>query len=93
MLSTPEDELAAPLADLSPLSETERRIVSLLAAGRTDREIGERLFLSPQSVAWSLAKICRKLEVRSRDELAMRVRTVTQDGPAGSSRTYDREEP
>jgi DNA-binding CsgD family transcriptional regulator len=60
-------------AELSRLSETERRIVSLVAAGRTNEEVGERLFLSPKTVEWSLTKIYRKLRVRSRTELAAKL--------------------
>ena len=59
--------------DLSQLSETERRIVSLVAVGRTNEEVGERLFLSPKTVEWSLTKIYRKLRVRSRTELAAKL--------------------
>ena len=70
MLSTPEDLPAAHRADLSGLSETERRIVSLVAVGRTTAEVGDRLYLSPQTVEWSLARIYRKLGVQSRAELA-----------------------
>jgi DNA-binding CsgD family transcriptional regulator len=93
MLSTPEDELAAGRADLNLLSATERRIVSLVAVGRTDDEVCERLFLTRQTVAWSLAKICRKLGVGSREELAARVGAATRDEPTGSSHTDEREEP
>ena len=56
--------------ELSRLSETERRIVSLVAVGRTNQEIAERLSLSPESVEWSLTKVYRRLEVCSRTELA-----------------------
>jgi len=59
-----------PSVDLSPLSEIERRIATLVAVGRTNEEVGERLFLSPKTVEWSLTKIYRKLRVRSRTELA-----------------------
>lgn len=60
-------------AELSRLSETERRIVSLVVAGRTNEEVGERLFLSPRTVEWSLTKVYRKLRVRSRTELAAKL--------------------
>ena len=60
-------------AELSRLSETERRIVTLVAAGRTNEEIGERLLLSPKTVEWSLTKAYRKLRVRSRTELAAKL--------------------
>jgi DNA-binding CsgD family transcriptional regulator len=60
-------------AELSRLSETERRITALVAVGRTNEEVGERLLLSPMTVEWSLTKIYRKLRVRSRTELAARL--------------------
>jgi DNA-binding CsgD family transcriptional regulator len=52
------------------LSETERRIVELVVAGRRNREVAAELSLSPNTVAWNLSKIYRKLGVRSRTELA-----------------------
>lgn len=58
---------------LSRLSETERRIVGLVAAGHTNEEVAQRLFLSPKTVEWSLTKIYRKLLVRSRTELAAKL--------------------
>jgi DNA-binding CsgD family transcriptional regulator len=59
--------------ELNRLSETERRIAALVAVGRSNEEVGERLFLSPMTVEWSLTKIYRKLRVRSRTELAARM--------------------
>jgi DNA-binding CsgD family transcriptional regulator len=59
--------------ELNRLSETERRIAALVAVGRSNDEVGERLFLSPMTVEWSLTKIYRKLRVRSRAELAARL--------------------
>ena len=55
------------------LSETERQIVELVVAGRKNREVAEELSLSPNTVAWNLSKIYRKLGVRSRTELAAHV--------------------
>jgi DNA-binding CsgD family transcriptional regulator len=52
------------------LSETERQIVELVVAGRKNREVAEELNLSPNTIAWNLSKIYRKLGVRSRTELA-----------------------
>ena len=58
------------------LTETERRVSELVAAGRTNHEIAELLGMSPKTVEWNLTKIYRKLKVRSRTELAvMFVRT------------------
>jgi len=55
------------------LSETERRIVALVVAGRRNSEVAAELSLSPHTVAWNLSKVYRKLGVSSRTELAARV--------------------
>jgi len=55
------------------LSETERRILELVVAGRRNREVAAELSLSPNTVAWNLSKIYRKLGVGSRTELAARM--------------------
>jgi DNA-binding CsgD family transcriptional regulator len=66
-------------ASKSDLSETERQIVALVVAGRTNREVASELSLSPNTVAWNLSKIYRKLGVRSRTELAARVAATARD--------------
>ena len=55
------------------LSETERRIVELVVAGRRNREVAAELSLSPNTVAWNLSKVYRKLGVSSRTELAAHI--------------------
>jgi DNA-binding CsgD family transcriptional regulator len=55
------------------LSETERQIVELVVAGRRNSEVAAELSLSPNTVAWNLSKVYRKLGVRSRTELAARL--------------------
>ena len=57
------------------LSETERQIVELVVAGRRNRDVAAELSLSPNTVAWNLSKVYRKLGVRSRTELAARIST------------------
>ena len=66
-------------ASKSDLSETERQIVALVVAGRTNREAAAELHLSPNTVAWNLSKIYRKLGVRSRTELAARIAATARD--------------
>ena len=56
------------------LSETERRVAELAGRGRTNQEIADALHLSPKTVEWNLTKVYRKLRVRSRTELALKVR-------------------
>jgi DNA-binding CsgD family transcriptional regulator len=55
------------------LSETERRIAELVVSGRRNREVAAELCLSPNTVAWNLSKIYRKVGVGSRTELAARM--------------------
>ena len=61
------------------LSETERQIVELVVAGRRNREVAAELSLSPNTVAWNLSKIYRKLGVSSRTELAARIAATAPD--------------
>ena len=55
------------------LTVSERRIVELVAAGRSNPEVAAELFMSRRTVEDHLSKIYRKLGVRSRTELAHRV--------------------
>jgi DNA-binding CsgD family transcriptional regulator len=52
------------------LTTTERRIATMAAQGLTNREIAAAAFVSPKTVEANLAKIYRKLGLRSRVELA-----------------------
>ena len=56
--------------DLTP---TEGRIAELVAAGMTNREVAATLFVTPKTVESMLTRIYRKLDVRSRTELAHRL--------------------
>jgi DNA-binding CsgD family transcriptional regulator len=57
-------------ADLTP---TEQRIAELVAEGKTNREVGALLFVTPRTVESALTRVYRKLGVRSRTELARRL--------------------
>jgi DNA-binding CsgD family transcriptional regulator len=52
------------------LTASERRAAQLAAAGRTNREIAQELYLSIKTVESHLARGFRKLGIRSRTELA-----------------------
>jgi DNA-binding CsgD family transcriptional regulator len=54
------------LAELTP---QQRQIVRLASRGLTDREIGDRLFLSPRTVGSHLYRSYPKLGVASRHQL------------------------
>ncbi|HEX5622690.1 MAG TPA: AAA family ATPase [Solirubrobacteraceae bacterium] len=64
---------ARPATDGEPLgslTDREREIATLVAAGRTNREVAEQLFLSPKTIEAHLRNVYAKLGVRSRVELA-----------------------
>jgi DNA-binding CsgD family transcriptional regulator len=52
------------------LTPAERRVVDLVAAGATNRETADRLFVSVRAVEVHLTSVYRKLGIRSRTELA-----------------------
>lgn len=54
----------------APLSPSERRIVELAMAGRSNREIAAELHLTTSTVEFHLTRAYRKLGIRSRAELA-----------------------
>jgi DNA-binding CsgD family transcriptional regulator/tetratricopeptide (TPR) repeat protein len=52
------------------LTPTELRVVDLVAEHLTNAQIGERLFMAPGTVKTHLAHVYRKLELRSRGDVA-----------------------
>jgi len=55
---------------LDQLTPQELQIALLLAEGKTTREAAAAVFLSPKTVEYHLRHVYRKLDIRSRDELA-----------------------
>jgi two-component system response regulator DevR len=65
------ERLRKPETDaFASLTETERRILELIAEGKTNREIGEAVFLSEKTVKHYVSSILSKLEVSHRSEAA-----------------------
>jgi DNA-binding CsgD family transcriptional regulator len=63
------------------LTETERTIAELAAAGLTNRDIATRLFLSHHTIDSHMRKVFRKLDVNSRVALAAAVANHTSISP------------
>src|SRR6185437_12321745 len=59
----------------SDLTATEQRVITLVAAGQTSREVASALVMSVRTVDSHLGHIYRKLGLRSRTELALWVST------------------
>ena len=62
------------------LSEREREVVSLLAAGLRDKEIAHQLLISPATVKKHVEHILRKLQVRTRAEATAKLSAELGDG-------------
>ena len=67
----PKAEQPAPL-----LSEREREVLDLIAAGSTNREIAQRLYLSPHTVKEHTSALYRKLRARNRAEAVQRAQRI-----------------
>jgi DNA-binding NarL/FixJ family response regulator len=60
----------------SPLTEREREVLEAVASGATNREIAERLFLSPHTVKEHTSSLYRKLSVRNRAEAVQKAQRL-----------------
>jgi DNA-binding CsgD family transcriptional regulator len=58
------------LSGVESLTPSERRVADLAAAGRTNRDVAQELFVTPKTVEVHLSNAYRKLGIRSRRELA-----------------------
>jgi DNA-binding CsgD family transcriptional regulator len=65
-----------------PLSEREREMLGLLAAGKTNREVAAELYVAPGTVKAHVASIYRKLDVHNRAEMLNRARALGLLGPS-----------
>lgn len=75
--SAAADQLPAP--DLSSLSVRELEVAQAVAAGKSNREVAEQLFISERTVKAHLGAVFDKLGVRDRLQLVLRL-----SGRAGS---------
>ena len=65
----------APAAEVFPqLTAREREILDLLAAGRSNPQIAQALFLSPKTVRNNVSNVLTKLQVADRAEAIVRAR-------------------
>lgn len=77
-------------ADVAELSSREREVLTLMAGGATNKEIADRLFLSPHTVKDHTSALYRKLGVRNRAEAVQRAErlnltSIASKAPPGRS--------
>ncbi|MDQ2652126.1 MAG: LuxR C-terminal-related transcriptional regulator [Chloroflexota bacterium] len=63
-------------ARLATLTRREHQVLALVGAGHSDRQIGERLYISPTTVTRHVGNVLRKLGVHSRTAAAMLLLTT-----------------
>jgi DNA-binding CsgD family transcriptional regulator len=67
------------------LTEREREVLRLVAAGRSNREIAGELFISPKTASVHVSNILGKLGVASRGEAAAKAHSLRLFDPASTA--------
>lgn len=80
-----EHAIAAPPAARNALSAQELQIAELAALGLSNKEIGQRLYLSPRTIGSHLYRIFPKLHITSRTELVARMQDLRKAAVAPSA--------
>src|SRR5947207_2435076 len=76
---------------LESLTKGECRIVELVARGWTNQEVADHLSLRTKTVEWTLTNVYRKLNLRSRTELALKLAGLAALPNPGVSLDAERE--
>ncbi|MCR5265003.1 MAG: response regulator transcription factor [Cyanobacteria bacterium RUI128] len=66
-----KDVAFEPKGDVEPLTEREREVLTLVAEGKTNQEIAEKLFVRDVTVKTHLSAIFKKLKVKSRTQAVL----------------------
>ncbi len=90
VLAGADGEVAEPVAaaqeDPFGLTPRERQVLVLVAEGRTNREIGDSLFMAEKTASVHVSRILAKLDVRSRTEAAAVAHRLGLDGDVAATR-------
>jgi DNA-binding CsgD family transcriptional regulator/tetratricopeptide (TPR) repeat protein len=83
----PEDEEPErPEEEPFGLTPRERQVLTLVSEGRTNREIGDTLFMAEKTASVHVSRILSKLGVRSRTEAAAVAHRLGLDAASGTGR-------
>ena len=67
------------------LTSRQKQVVELIAAGRSDEEVGERLVISPRTAKAHCDVLRQKLGVARRRQIPFAYRELTGDDPLSQS--------
>jgi DNA-binding CsgD family transcriptional regulator/tetratricopeptide (TPR) repeat protein len=81
----PEPVAAVAAEDPFGLTPRERQVLVLVAEGRTNREIGDSLFMAEKTASVHVSRILAKLDVRSRTEAAAVAHRLGLDGDVAAT--------
>ena len=71
------DELRpAPAGEIPSLTERERQVLALVAEGKTNPQIAEALFLSPETIKWYRKKLLVKFDVSTSAALTAKAKDL-----------------
>ncbi len=74
-------ELATPRKTVAPITERQREVVALIAAGCSNDEVGARLGISPRTAKAHCDVLRQKLGVRRRRQIPIAYRLLTGEDP------------
>ena len=74
------DAATSAVPDPSGLSAREREVGRLILEGKTYREIGEAIYISPRTAEHHVARMRRRLGAENRSELLIRLRLALGEG-------------
>ena len=75
-LATEQTKTAVLPNTTESLSEQELNVLRLLCAGLSNREIADKLFISPGTAKWHVHNILQKLGVNNRAQAIIRAREL-----------------
>src|SRR5581483_1652528 len=80
----PGEPVADAVVDPFGLTERERQVLSLLAEGATNRQIGAALYMAEKTASVHVSRILAKLDVRGRTEAAAVAHRLHLAAPPGT---------
>jgi DNA-binding NarL/FixJ family response regulator len=79
--ATAQPQTAPSPADALGLTQREAEVLALVAEGRTNRQIGQELFITPKTAGVHVSRILAKLGVAGRGEAAAIAHRLGLDKP------------